>query len=319
MPVSQTALHRAPPTLTGADFAVPDALIDEVLRRCARTSYAVEDPTWRAIATKAIGGRKLGLRRWLRRLLTMGRNAREQGNVRSGYQAHWNLNPTVEQYVASLDQRIVYAEWRGRGMELAPQALRQVHMLYLMQAIDAVRPQRVLEVGCGNGNVLLSLAASFPDIAFAGAELTESGIAAARAVQGAAELPAALAAASPRPLLDLAAHRRVELKVADARALPFPDRAFDLVYTRLALEQMEQIRESALREITRLADRAVVLIEPWRDFNLTDPGRAYVRRMGYFSGQASDLKRLGFQVMLSTPDIPQKVQFNSGPVAAIRA
>ena len=113
-------------------------------------------------------------------------------------------------------------------------------------------------------------------------------------------------------------HRRVELMVGDARTLPFPDRAFDLVYTRLALEQMEQIREAALREIARLAARAVVLIEPWRDFNQRDPGRAYVRRMGYFAGHVADLRRLGFEVKLSTADIPQKVQFISGPVAAVR-
>lgn len=316
--MSQIASPAAPSALTNVDFAVPDSLVEELVRQNARSSYAADDPAWREIAAKAIGGRRLGMRRWLRRLLTMGRNAREQDDVRTGYEAHWNLKPTVEQYVASLNDRVVYAEWRGRGMELAPQALRQIHMLYLMQAIDAVRPRHVLEVGCGNGNVVLSLAASFPEIGFTGVELTESGIAAARAVQDSAELPPAMVAASPRPLVDLTAHRRVTLMVGDARTLPFPDRAFDLVYTRLALEQMEQIREAALREIARLAARAVVLIEPWRDFNQEDPGRAYVRRMGYFAGHIADLRRLGFEVKLSTADLPQKVQFTSGPVAAIR-
>lgn len=317
--MSQTAARVAAPTADPAAFVVPAAEIEALVARSLRRAYAADDPAWHELVAKAIGTRRLGWRRWLKRLITQGHNAREQSDVRSGYEQHWNLKPTVEQYVASLDQRIVYAAWRGRGMELAPQALRQVHMLFILRAIAAVGAKRVLEVGCGNGNVILSMACCAPDVEFTGVELTEAGIAAARAVQESTELPVSMTDASPAPVLDATAHRRVKLQIGDAQRLPFPDRSFDLVYTRLALEQMEQIRERAMAEIARVAATAVALVEPWRDFNLEDPGRAYVQRMGYFKGRTADLQRLGFRVVLATDDVPQKVQFNSGPVIALRA
>lgn len=304
---------------SAADLAVADSAIDAVLREHVRQEYDIADPAWLEHEAKEVSTRRLGVRRWLRRLLSMGRNAREQTNVRSGYETHWHQAPSLEQYVAGLNARVLAVRWRRRGMLVEPQALRKVHMLYLMKAIQVLQPRRVLEVGCGNGNVVLTLAARFPQIAFAGVELTAAGVEVAREVQAMPELPASMVKGSPEPLLDPTAHRKVDLRVGDARALPFADRSFDLVYTRLALEQMEQIRVEALREITRVAANAVVLIEPWRDYNLTDPGRAYIRRVGYFTGRIDDLKKYGFKNAMATGDIPQKVQFNAGPVVALRA
>ena len=312
------ATRMALKDVSAADFTVADASIDAVLRRHVKQEYDTDDPAWLEHETKEISTRRLGIRRWLRRIMMRGRNAREQAEVRSSYEEHWNNAPTAD-HIASMDDRMLAVRWHRRGMLVAPQALRQVHMLYLMRAIQMVQPRRVLEVGCGNGNVVLTLAARFPGIAFAGIELTISGIAAAREVQMLPELPASMVDGSPEPLLDMTAHRTVNLQRGDAGELPFPDRSYDFVYTRLALEQMEQIREKALGEITRVAGNAVVLIEPWRDYNLTDPGHAYIRRMGYFTGKAMDLEKYGFKVVMSTEDIPQKVQFNAGPVVAVRA
>ena len=49
---------------------------------------------------------------------------------------------------------------------------------------------------------------------------------------------------------------------ANAIKLPFPDDAFDLVYTRHALEQMPEIYQSALDEIIRVSKKYIVLFEP---------------------------------------------------------
>jgi len=301
-----------------AALAVPDSAIDAVLRDHLKQEFDVTDSAWLEHEARAIDNRPLNLRRWLRRMISMGRNAREQTDVRSRYETYWIQAPSVEEYVAGLNDHVLAVRWRDRGMLVEPQALRKVHMLYLMKAIQVLQPRRVLEVGCGNGNVVLTLAARFPNIAFTGVELTAGGVEVAREVQAMPQLPASMVKGSPEPLQDLAAHRSVDLKVGDAWALPFADRSFDLVYTRLALEQMEQIRVEALREITRVAADAVVLVEPWRDYNLTDPGRAYVRRVGYFTGKIVDLEKYGFRKILSTGDIPQKVQFSAGPVVALR-
>lgn len=317
--MTQTIVRIAPQALRSADFSVADSAIDAVLQRHARQTYDIADPVWQGRQAKEISARRLGWRRWLRRLVVNGRNAREQIEVQNTYETHWALAATVDEYVAGLNERVVCVSWGRQGYIVATQALRQVHMLYLMQAIEVLKPRSVLEVGCGNGNVVLTLAARFPEIKFVGVELTPAGVAAAQAMQALPELPASFVSGSPEPLRDLAAHRTVDLRVGNAAELQFPDNSFDLVYTRLALEQMELVREKALKEIARVSANAVVLIEPWRDYNLNDPGRAYVRRMGYFTGKISHLAKLGFKVVMSTGEIPQKVQFNAGPVVAVRA
>ena len=305
-------------SLTASDFCVEPSKIEAVMARHTQQGYDCDDPAWKSIAAHAIGNRKLGHRRWLKRMLKMGRNAREQSDVRSAYDKHWNIAPSLDEYVAALDSRTITMSWRGHGYQCAPQALRHIHMLYVMQAIDTLQPKRVLEVGCGNGNVILSLSALYPDIEFCGADLTPTGIETARAAQRLDTLPESIARDFPQALRDPGAHRRVELHVSDARNLPFTDRSFDLVYTRLALEQMEMIREKALAEIARVTGMAFVLIEPWFDFNRKDPGRTYVRRQGYFTGKSAAVRKLGFEPILATADLPQKVQFSAGPVVALR-
>jgi tRNA G46 methylase TrmB len=302
----------------GHEFAVDDSLIGAILVPHIREEFDVRDPAWEKHRATHISRRTLGRRRWLRRMFRMGRNAIEQTDVRTTYENHWTLAESLEQYVEGLNGRSLAIEWRQRGLIASPQILRQVHILYIMNAIETIGAKTVLEVGCGNGNTILTLAARFPQVSFSGVELTPSGVEVAQAAQTLAELPPGIANNSPLPSLDLTAHRRVNLRVGDARALPYSDRSFDLVYTRLALEQMEQIREQALSEILRVADSTVILVEPWRDYNVSKHARAYIKRAGYFTGRIKHLERLGFRVVFETKDIPQKVQFNAGPVVAIR-
>src|SRR5690606_15819330 len=108
--------------------------------------------------------------------------------------------------------------------------------------------------------------AVFPEIAFAGAELTPSGVAAARSVQG-EPLPDGVERFAPMPVQSRTAHQRIDFNQADARSLPFADDSFDLVFTRLAVEQMEAIRDEALAEIRRVTRSYVVFVEPFADFN----------------------------------------------------
>ena len=300
------------------EFAIDDSLIDSLIAPHIREEFRISDPAWRERAALGISNRTLGKRQWLRRMIHMGRNAAEQIDVRKAYETHWTSAESLEQYVEGLNGRSLAIEWRQRGLIASPQILRQVHILYIMNAIETIDAKKVLEVGCGNGNTILTLAARFPQVSFSGIELTASGIKVAQDIQKLAELPPGVTNNSPLPARDLSAHQKVDLRVGDARVLPYPDRSFDLVYTRLALEQMEQIREKALDEITRVAGRAIVLVEPWRDYNMSKHARAYIRRAGYFAGRTKHLDKLGFQVVFETQDIPQKVQFNAGPVVAIR-
>lgn len=315
----KTSLHEQENSLDSADLELDRSAIEAVIDRHARQKFDGVDPAWKVIEQSEISTRRLGVRRWLRRILKMGRNAREQIDVQSGYEAHWTLASSVEKYIADLSERTLALVWEEKGYLAAPQVLRQVHMLQIMRAIEVFKPKRVLEVGCGNANVVLTLAACFPEISFVGLELTKNGVAAGQAVQALPELPASFIGNCPQKMIDPKAHRDVKLQVGDASIMPFPDDSFDLIYTRLALEQMEQVREKALGEIARVSKQAVVLIEPWKDYNTESPGRDYVRRMGYFNGKISDMNKFGFTVLMATADSPQKVQFNVGSVVAVKS
>ncbi len=99
-------------------------------------------------------------------------------------------------------------------------------------------PLSILDVAAGGGDV--------------GAALFKAAGARSRVV-----------AADRNPIM-LAAARRVEPRLlcvaADARALPFRDRAFDVVHTSLFLHHLEPDEAGAvLRELRRVARRAVVV------------------------------------------------------------
>ena len=303
--------------LRSEDFSIPDREIEALLNQNIRQVFSLDDPAWLEVASHDVSNKRLGLRALVRRMITDGRNARSQAEVRSAYEEFWIGAPT-EDHVERQNERSVAVRWRDRGAVASPQLLRQVHMAFFMRAIEALKPRNVLEVGCGNANVLFTLAGRFPDVRFSGVELTKAGVEAAKALQLRRVLPASIIEASPQPIVDPGAYIHVDVREADACALPFPARSFDLVYTRIALEQMEAIRNEALSEITRVAGAAVVLLEPWRDYNDNGPGRDYVRRQGYFAARIRTLESYGFDVVYSTADLPQKVQFSVGPAVALR-
>jgi SAM-dependent methyltransferase len=183
----------------------------------------------------------------------------------------------------------------------------RARLLVLMRAIHRFGPRSVLEVGCGNGSNLLTLACRFPAVRFAGVELTAGGCAVARAVQAEAELPAVLQRFAPEPIADPRAHRAVDFRVGSAAALPFADGAFDLVYSALALEQMEQVRPQALAEMARVAARHTLMLEPFWDCNDRGLRRDYLLARDHFRGRIDDLPAYGLDPILVTDDLPGEI------------
>ena len=100
------------------------------------------------------------------------------------------------------------------------------------------RPHRILEVGCGEGIVLETLAARLPGSRLDGIELDEAALEAARV-----RCPSAT------------------LVRGDACALPFEGKSFDLV---VCLEVLEHLPEPAraLRELRRVARGGCLLSVP---------------------------------------------------------
>lgn len=206
------------------------------------------------------------------------------------------------------------AEWRDEGLILKKGALPQMQLERLMALIAMTKPRSVLEVGAGYGQNLLCLSAVFPDIAFAGIELTAEGVARAQAEQSHEYLPDVIKQFAPFPVADDTAHRRVNFQQGDATALPFADSTFDLVFSKLALEQMERVRQKAVAEMVRVSAGHVVMIEPFADFNDDKRRRLAHRAKNFFSMRLDELPAAGLEPLIVFADWPQKISEGIGLV-----
>ena len=113
------------------------------------------------------------------------------------------------------------------------------------EVLETIEFKTVLEVGVGELTTLESVFDKFgPELDVYGVDLSVN-----RIFHG---------------LKEYRKRHKVEPKVVKGNAisLPFPDNAFDLVYTRHTLEQMPTIYKEALDEIFRVSKRHVILFEP---------------------------------------------------------
>lgn len=146
------------------------------------------------------------------------RTGRPVGTARSDNEAKYrSRNPVVRRLVARFLQRVG-------------------------DLVEAERPRRILEVGCGEGIVIEYLRARVPAVRFHGMELDAEALA-----RGRARCPGA------------------SFLQADAYDLPFASGSYDLV---LCLEVLEHLPEPerALREIRRVSRRGCLLSVPHEPF-----------------------------------------------------
>lgn len=254
--------------------------------------------------------RKLRKKLWRRRLLGfLPQFRRTDPAIEREYSEVWDSTAFDNYRIAPAERSVSPWEWRQERYMASRFGGARVKIMLAMRVLELTQPQSVLEVGAGNGVNLLFLSGRFPQTRFTGLELTAEGVAAASGFQAAHErFPADLAAYSPWPLRDDTAFKRVEFTQGSAQRLPFADNSFDLVMTVLALEQMEAIRADALREISRVARRHVLSIEPFRDVNRRGGRRRYVLAQDYLQARLRDLSAYGLDPLWATDDFPQKAQ-----------
>jgi len=281
--------------------------IDRVFAPYVLQQYAPEDPDWQSIVGRLE-------RKEARRLEQRGGTnvaARDRARVEQQYASIWSRS--VDEH---LEGRPTAFEW-SRGAYMARSiARKRVHQLLLLKVLESVRPRTVLEVGCGNGLNLLQLACHFPDVAFAGLELTTAGIHAARDLLKGPDLHPGAVSFFPGSIRDASARGRVHLVRGDASQLPYGSGAVDVIYTVLALEQMESIRDAVLKELRRVASRYVVMIEPFQELNATGIRRHYIESNHYFDARIESLSTYGLTPVLTLDDMPNKVLFHVGLVVA---
>lgn len=229
-----------------------------------------------------------------------------QPKVKATYENFWG--ETVLSEHLSREGKVLPCLWGDDGMLARGIGTKRVHHLLLKRALETVKPESVLEVGSGYGINLFVLAGYFPEIHFSGVELTRHGVLAAQKIGRMSCMPKEIIDFAQDHILDTAAHRRVQFFQGNAMKLPFPDKSFDVLYTVLALEAMEEIRHQALRELARVAKKYVIMIEPFWDFN--DGGIRYYYHTShqYFRGKIDELRQDGLDPLVVYSDIPHKIR-----------
>jgi ubiquinone/menaquinone biosynthesis C-methylase UbiE len=301
-----------------AEIEISEAEIEAILAPWTIRKHAVDAPPWRAVRAKKSRTyrRKRITRAVLSALLPSIKRAgrhRDPEFVSEHYTHTWSKYAWPDPAEPPSRENTVYLEWNDTGYEALRHGLVRIHLLGIAKAIDCLKPSSVLEIGAGPGINLVALSAAFPDVEFTGAELTASGVETAKSIQ-AASLPEGVERFTPMPVKSHTAHQGIDFNRCDVRSLPFADEAFDLVFTRLAIEQMEQIRDPAFVEVHRVAKSHAVFVEPFRDFNRTPLQSLATRAKNYISLNVDELVGHGFEPIFQFSDWPHKITNGAGIV-----
>jgi len=297
-------------------------LIRNLEQKTSRLFRAItENVRWRNRVSKGVGVRleiaKTYAERIAKRYLSNGAPAlREQKGVRDQYESRW----------AGLDIRINHGhkktlEFQGAVFEIAADLfLNWFYVVALAEVIETTKAKRLLEVGSGNGFNLVCLALLFPEISFTGIELTNAGVERANRLRADSVFRRTaigrLSGFIDRRVSDSTEPINVEFVRGDAGAMSFPSYSFDLVFTVLALEQMNRIKDRVLAEIARVTRGQSVHIEPFLDFNREWFKRLHLGNKDYFRSEISYLRQFSLEPAFSWAGFPDKLHFSSGIVMA---
>lgn len=242
---------------------------------------------------------------------------RNQSKIIGEYDRQWGRKSWAKYNVANYQKISGSAwQWQDKKFRISNEGGAAVRLAFLHQFIGDIKPKRVLEIGFGNGINLSVLSTLHPSVEFSGVEPTKSGFSSLEKVISRGKLPDDLNNFLTIPTVDAEAVNRISIYNASGASLPFENKEFDLVMTSLALEQMEEIRDEALKEIARVSSKHVLMLEPFFEMNSQGVRRAYVTAGNYFQGAISDLSSYGLQVEGTIVNLPTKAWLGTALVHA---
>jgi arsenite methyltransferase len=198
---------------------------------------------------------------------------------------------TAGQIVPGIGAAVLAMVLVGAGVSVARFSRRGKFEVWarLLTQLGLRGDERVLDLGCGRGAVLLAAAKLLPGGRAVGVDIW-------RADQTGNSMAAFLENADAEGVTD-----RVDVHTADMTDLPFPDGSFDLVVSSLAIHNLagERARLSAIQE-------AIRVLRPGGRVVIADIGftRSYARWLR--DGAMVDVQRqdLGWRAWWGSPLIP---------------
>jgi len=288
------------------ELSYPDEEIERAIGSCVTRRMPAAGREWKSLVAEETTRRHIVSRYWRNRLLgwAVSRRTRKE-RVESEYGQIWS-QMDLSAICDPVKDRMPH-QWRDEGLILNSSVTQRLHLDLMTKALRLVHPATVLEVGSGWGINLVVLSCQNQEARFQGVELTRSGVALARSLAAADALPAPVLRLMPGPPKDPTGYRHIKVDQGSAEQLPYPDASFDLVMTRLALEQMESIRDRALSEIARVARSHVLMVESFQEMNDEGIRGQYAVGSNYFRGRIADLPRYGLEPVATFCDWPHKI------------
>ena len=186
----------------------------------------------------------------------------------------------------------------------------KIQQFLIITKIKELNPHSVLEVGCGSGITLKLLSDIYEKIQFYGIDQSEVGIDFAKKFNN-----KRLDSIFTEPLnfdFKYLSKTNTKLEVQDAKKLNFTNQSFDLVFTNLALEQMDNIKLEVLSEIKRVSNKYIVLIEPFKNLNRFGIRYLHHKSKQYFNLNHKDLQDDKFEILDFYHELPALLSLNYG-------
>jgi ubiquinone/menaquinone biosynthesis C-methylase UbiE len=169
---------------------------------------------------------------------------------------------------------------------------KRLQLEELTKVIRSAQPKTVLEIGAGSGLNLICLAILFPNIQFAGIELTEEGY----------EAFEAMVADPPIKVIQYLTGTsntkipKIHFRTGSMLELPYDDKTFDLTYSCMSIEQIPRDYKQAFKEAKRVTRDWCIFYEGFEDFQNFFQ-KMYRRKVDYFRGKTATLRRTGFKIV----------------------
>ena len=99
----------------------------------------------------------------------------------------------------------------------------------------------------------------------------------------------------------------ISFEKCNASKIKFSDDEFDFVFSILALEQMDDIKEQVIQEMVRVSNKYVMFVEPFKEYNSSILKLFHHRGSKYFSYNLKNLEKFNLKILEVYDDHPNKV------------
>jgi len=230
-------------------------------------------------------------------------------NKKKIYNLHWK-NFSYNEYFL---KKYIFFKYKNKKF-ICPKGLTtKIFQSLLLNEINLLKSKYILEIGSGNGLNLLFLSSVYPQKIFTGIDLSNEGVSLSKEhMKKKTRLDKIIFDGFDLKNKKIKIANNLEFHLMNANNLKFNNNSFDLVFTSLALEQMDSIKFEVLREILRVSKKYVILFEPFSNLNREIIASLHHKLSSYFNMSYSQLNNLNIKILKKIDNFPQKINRRAG-------